>query len=409
MMRDFTLVIPTYNRAQQLAALLGYLETQNADCRVLVLDSSGPEVLAANRQRVAASSLDVEFAEFPDLEPIEKWRQGIHKVTTPFCALCADDDLVILEGVRRCLVSLRSNLTASVVQGYSFTFLLRPDGDIELNNIVYFRPTIDDPSPLERLARLFQQYQALNYGVFRARVLQRILDALQPMKQTLARELLWSALTAITGHVIRVPDFSYGRSMGASAAYDYWHPLEWLCKDPDSLFAEYLRYRELTAAAIIKGTDNEHQLDEICDMLDLIHLRYLARHLPDSAVEFIAEQQISGASFAEYWPRHEIHMPLYQAAGIRPSPGSEKLGPVNIRGPERSYHLFPNFYAPRGIDSPQMDNIVHLINALDGYRSCSRRRDVIRTRTRWRRDQCSFEKDNSQTAERDGDERMGHR
>ena len=148
MMRDFTLVIPTYNRAQQLAALLGYLETQNADCRVLVLDSSGPEVLAANRERVAASSLDVEFAEFPDLEPIEKWRQGIHKVTTPFCALCADDDLVILEGVRRCLVSLRSNLTASVVQGYSFTFLLRPDGDIELNNIVYFRPTIDDPSPL---------------------------------------------------------------------------------------------------------------------------------------------------------------------------------------------------------------------------------------------------------------------
>ena len=85
MMRDFTLVIPTYNRAQQLAALLGYLEAQNADCRVLVLDSSGPEVLAANRERVAASSLDVEFAEFPDLEPIEKWRQGIHKVRTPFC------------------------------------------------------------------------------------------------------------------------------------------------------------------------------------------------------------------------------------------------------------------------------------------------------------------------------------
>ena len=164
-----------------------------------------------------------------------------------------------------------------MVQGYSFTFLLRPDGDMELNNIVYFRPTIDDPSPLERLTKLFQQYQALNYGVFRTRALQRTLDALQSMKQTLARELLWSALTAISGHVIRLPHFSYGRSMGPSAAYDYWHPLEWLCKDPDSLFAEYLHYRELTAAAIIKRADNEHQLDEICDMLDLIHLRYLAQ------------------------------------------------------------------------------------------------------------------------------------
>ena len=53
-MHDFTLVIPTYNRAQQLAALLSYLEAQNADCRVLVLDSSRPEALAANRQRAAA-------------------------------------------------------------------------------------------------------------------------------------------------------------------------------------------------------------------------------------------------------------------------------------------------------------------------------------------------------------------
>ena len=149
MMHDFTLVIPTYNRSQLLAALLRYLEAQNADCPVLVLDSSSPEELAANRERAAASSLDLEFAEFPDLEPSEKWRQGLRKVRTPFCSLCADDDIVILEGVRHCLVSLRSNLAASVVQGYSFSFVSRPDGDMELNNIVYFRPTIDDPSPLE--------------------------------------------------------------------------------------------------------------------------------------------------------------------------------------------------------------------------------------------------------------------
>jgi glycosyltransferase domain-containing protein len=372
MMHDFTLVIPTYNRSQQFAALLSCLEAQNADCRVLVLDSSRPEALAANRKRAAASSLDLEFSEFPNLEPSEKWRQGLRKVRTPFCGLCADDDLVILEGVRHCLVSLRSNLAASVVQGYSFSFLSRPDGDIELNSIVYFRPTIDDPSPLERLDKLFQQYQALSYGVFRTPTLQRTLDALQSLTQPLARELLWSALTAIGGHIIRLPHFSYGRSMDPSAAYDYWHPLEWFSQDPDSLFAEYLRYRELTTAAILRRPDNEHQLDEIHGMLDLVHLRYLAQHTPDSAVQFIIDQQIAGANFAEYWPRHEIHLPLHQAAGIRPSPGPDKLGPLNIRGPERSYHLFPSFYAPGEIDSPQMDKIVHLINALDGYRpACS--------------------------------------
>jgi glycosyltransferase domain-containing protein len=368
MMHDFTLVIPTYNRSQRLSALLGYLEAQNADCRVLVLDSSCPEALAANRERTAASSLDLEFAEFPDLEPSEKWRQGLRKVRTPFCGLCADDDLVILEGVRHCLVNLRSNLAASMVQGYSFSFLSRPDGDMELNGIVYFRPTIDDPSPLERLDKLFQQYQALTYGVFRTPTLQRILDALQSLTQTLARELLWSALTAIGGHVIRLPHFSYGRGMAPSADRDYWHPLEWFSKDPDSLFAEYLRYRELTTAAIFKRPDNEHQLDEIHSMLDLVHLRYLAQHMPDSTVQFIVEQQIAGANFAEYWPRHEIHLPVYDAAGIRATPELETLGPMSIRGPDRSYHLFPGFYAPRGIDSPQMADIVRLINVLNSYR-----------------------------------------
>ena len=111
-MRDFTLIIPTYNRARLLAALLSYLETEKADCHVLVLDSSRPEVMAANRARVAASSLDIEFVEFPELMPEEKWRQGIHKVSTPYCALCADDDLIILDGLRRCLDALRDNPAA---------------------------------------------------------------------------------------------------------------------------------------------------------------------------------------------------------------------------------------------------------------------------------------------------------
>jgi glycosyltransferase domain-containing protein len=368
MMRDFTLIIPTYNRAQLLAALLSYLETEKADCHILVLDSSCPEVLAANRARTAASSLDIEFADFTDLVLDEKWRQGIKKVSTPYCALCADDDLVILEGVRRCLDALRRNPAASAVQGYSFTFLSRPDGDMELNNIVYFSPSIDEGSPLQRLTSLFEQYQAPSYGAFRTVALQRIFDTLQPMTKILPRELLWSALTVIEGHLIRLPDFSSGRSMGPSGAYEHWHPLEWFCKDPDGLFANYLRYRELLAHAVLQRPDNQQCPDDVHGVLDLIHFRYLAKHAPDSVLEFIAEQQMAGVDFGEYWPRHEIHLPLYEAAGIGTSEPAETLGPVNMRGRERSYILFPSFYAPLGIEPPKMDSIVRLIGILDRYR-----------------------------------------
>jgi glycosyltransferase domain-containing protein len=367
-MRDLTLIVPTYNRPQLLAALLGYLEAEKADCRVLVLDSSSPDVLAANRDRVAGCGLDAEFLEFPDLDPTEKWRRGLHRVTTPFCAFCADDDLVIVEGVRRCLDVLRSSPASSVVQGYSFTFLPRPEGDIELNNIVYFRPTIDDRSPLRRLDKLFQKYQAPTYGLFRAPALRRIFDALPPAMKILTRELLWSALAAIDGHLVRLPDFSYGRCMGPSGSYDCWHPLEWFCKDPDGLFREYLHYRNLLARAIMQRADNNQKPEEIHGMLDLIHLRYLGRHAPDSVLEFIAEQQIAGVDFAEYWQRHEIHLPLYQAAGVAASAEAETLGPLTMRGHERSYTLFPRFYAPRGLDSPPLDSIARLLAALDKYR-----------------------------------------
>jgi hypothetical protein len=56
-MRDFTLIVPTHNRGPLFAALLSYLETEKAECHVLVLDSSRPEILTANRARVAASNL----------------------------------------------------------------------------------------------------------------------------------------------------------------------------------------------------------------------------------------------------------------------------------------------------------------------------------------------------------------
>jgi glycosyltransferase domain-containing protein len=309
----------------------------------------------------------VKFAEFPDVDPTEKWRQGIHMVKTPFCALCADDDLVILDGLRRCLNTLRTNLAASVVQGYSFTFLPQLNGDIELNNIVYFNPSIEEKSAVGRIAKLFEQYQAPTYGAFRTPVLQRIYDASRPLERDLSRELLWSALTAVEGAIIRLPCFSYGRNMGPSGAYECWHPLEWFCKDPDSLFAEYLRYRELVAAAVLERADNDQTPQQVCDMLDCIHLRYLAKHAPDSVLEFIVQQQVAGADFASYWPSHEIQLPLYHSSGVRPSKMGETLSPTNIRRKDRSYKLFPSFFAPLGVEAPRVDEVVQLLATLDSY------------------------------------------
>jgi glycosyltransferase domain-containing protein len=371
-MQDFTLVIPTYNRPKPLEALLAYLRAKKQRCRILILDSSQPPARAANNSIIALTDLNVQYSEFPsEMHPFDKFHEGVHQVTTEFCALCADDDLIVLEGVERCLDTLRSNPQASVAQGYSFSFQCRPNGDMDVRSILYFTPTIDDATPLARLANLFGRYQAATYGNYRTSVLQRILATVRPMTSILGRELLGSGLAAVEGQMVRVPCFSHGRSTDASESYQHWHPLEWFAQDPQGLFTEYRRYRELMEQAVLERPDNNLDAAAVRRILDLINLRYLIRHAPDGALAFMAQQKLFGTAFEEYWPRPEIHQPLYEAACIGTTapaatePTSVKRGRF---GRARAYHLHPNFSTPLGVQAPGPDGVKNLLLGLDHYR-----------------------------------------
>jgi len=364
-MRDFTLIVPTCNSAQRLAALLNYLDSAKADCLVLVLDSSDSEVLAANRARAKTLKLDIEIVGYPGLQTGQKCQRGLRKVATDFCAFCGDGDIVILEGFRRSLDMLRRNPAAPMAQGYSFSFLARRDGDLELSDFSRFMTGMGNASPVERLDKLFQHYQTASHGIFRTSAVQRIFAALEPLSTALARNLLWSALAVIDGPPILLSDLTYGRGIDLENVADHVDPLERFCTDPEGLMAEYLHYRELLVAALMRRPDNELERDEACDLLDVIHLRYFAQHAPDSLLEFVAQQEIAGTDFADYWPRRKVNSPSHAAAG---EDTSQTAAPISMRGRERRYFVFPSFYAPPQGASPQLDAIVRLIDILDVYR-----------------------------------------
>jgi glycosyltransferase involved in cell wall biosynthesis len=262
---------------------------------------------------------------------------------------------------------------------------------MDLGAILYFTPTIDEVTPLARLANLFDCYQAATYGNYRTEVLQQIFDSLRPMKSILARELLGSALTAIEGAMIRVPQFSHGRSMSPSEHYEHWHPLEWFIRDARSLFEEYRQYRELIAERVLQRADNNCDEGAVRRILDLVHLRYFAKHAPQAALDFIIEQEMGGKQFAEYWQRKGIQQPLWEAAGLAtPQPGAP-TGPASrllrglltgeVRHPrsdqcrrlpgsvqrKRTFNLRPDFVAPASIAPPSGQAIDRLLDSLDNY------------------------------------------
>ena len=80
---------------------------------------------------------------------------------------------------------------------------------------------------------------------------------------------------------------------------------------------------------------------------------------------------MAGVDFAEYWPRHEIHLPISNTMDAGSLAQAETLDPMKMRGRERSYILGPSFYAPLGTDAPRLSEIVDLINTLDAYRPAS--------------------------------------
>src|SRR5262249_29952393 len=148
----------------------------------------------ANRAQAKTLELDLEIVECAGLETGEKYRQGLHKVATAFCGFCSDSDIVILEGVRRCLDALRDNPAAATAHGHSFSFVAKRDGDFELSDFGSFAADIGHASPVERLGRLFQNYRTARHGIFRTHALQQTFAALEPMSTALGRELSWSAL-----------------------------------------------------------------------------------------------------------------------------------------------------------------------------------------------------------------------
>lgn len=279
-----TLVVPTYNRPALLARLLQYLARCAAGTRVLVLDSSEREAQAQNASAAGALRNARHVAFGPTIDPYEKMRDGMGLVETPYCSLCADDDLVVPSAVERCVEALERDRSAALAHGLYFNFNETPA--FELASIVYRGASIADEQPLARLRTLFRRYEAVIYGVYRSSVARRVFRDVATLDSVLARELLTGAMTTVLGKCLRVPHFYYGRNTGESLSYSGWHPHEILAQRPEWLFTTYRPFRNLVLEALREtGDDTDPVTAE--HVLDLVMLRYL--ELPADLIDYVID------------------------------------------------------------------------------------------------------------------------
>lgn len=390
----YTLVIPTYNRPEDLGRLLRFLAHQKAPFPVLVLDSSRPEIHEQNTAACRELALDLRLERFdPAMPPFEKFWRGAELVRTEFSSLCADDDLVLVSSIGTIVDFLAGNPDCSVAHGWYFNFYLSA-GALGLTGIAYRGASVDASDPVDRLHQLFRNYEALTYGVHRTSVLRRVLSHVQSVESMLGRELLGGGLAVIAGKAARLPVLYAGRSLGPSAPYVNWHPVDFLAGSPQHLFGEYVRYR----AKLLEYYDEcgypAGNRDELVKLIDLVHLRYLSEYFTPKVLDYMIEQTRKGRSRQEImggvWPvllergglegalqrnrslrrlrdRFAPWLRGYHIRKITRAHAYRTVRMTSAPGAQRDYHVYPEFDAQ--LAGPELGmKTESLIGTLADYR-----------------------------------------
>jgi glycosyltransferase domain-containing protein len=395
-LKDFTLVIPTYNRPDDLRRNLLFHDAQGLQSRVLVLDSSTDAVKAANRRTLSRVELAVEHVEYSETtHPFDKFGDGVGRVNTLYCALCADDDLLLHTGLRAALKALAADPDVAVAHGYYFLFgQLQDKTGIDLTTMLYASPGIVDDHPLVRLRRLMHSYQALTYGVYRSSVLKDVYRHMTGVGSLMFRELLSSALPLLAGKAVRVPDFYGARAhaTGDDARRTRWHPLEWFMRDSADMIREYARYRRALLGFARGRLPNGMGAESAARIIDTIHFGYLARHMPDEVQEHALAQEMKGRGIDDYWGDAPLQHALikahnsafgpsdgepltsrvaraFPAGTIDPQTGQAAFWPLVVRTPARDYRFHQGFLdnslsAILDVDGPMINE---LMNGLDNF------------------------------------------
>lgn len=295
---QFTLIVPTYNRPGELARLLAYLSSHRVEFPVLVLDSSDPDTKVRNKAQSESAGCDVRYADFDASTPVWlKFLRGAEMVQTPFCSLCADDDVVLPQSLEAILGFLAAHPDYSVAHGWYYTFY--DNGHIGITSNVYRSASLDQDDAIDRLYAMFRSYEAVTYGVYRTQVMQSVLADVQGVESMLGRELLGGALTLAHGKAARIPVFYYGRSHLPSHPYTHWHPLDFLISSPEGFYRDYAAYRRILLQRLATLGYAGHDPTDTATLVDLIHFRYLSDYVKPGVMDYLVERKMANTPKAE--------------------------------------------------------------------------------------------------------------
>lgn len=202
----FTLVIPSHNRHQHLKRSISYFSSLNA--HVLICDSS----LEPLRQPL---SDNMQLLHVPNLGFADKILYALEKTDTPFVALCADDDFILIETLNKGVELLEDSNEYSVVLGRNIAFHEEFDGCFYSE----MKSTSRDiaSTPASNAANFFSNYHQILWGLYSKEVLKKSFELIKKANYRNDNfiELTLGAVACYTGGIRILDDVWSVRELSA--------------------------------------------------------------------------------------------------------------------------------------------------------------------------------------------------
>lgn len=281
-LNELTITIPTYNRQTHLKRLLTYYQQTGLQTRFLVLDSSNEDTVAANAALVASCGERFRHVVFPSSMPVAtKLFQGLLLVETPYCAFCADDDLVFPDAIAHALDFLASHTDYVCTDGIYLNFF-PSKGTINFQ-VEYGSRGIDAKHPAARVFRLFQSYESMFYAVFRTPDLRDVFSFVKDIPSLHYQELFQAAGVLLKGKSHRLPEFYAARQHcdAAEPTRDKWQTFYWFADDNVEFLSHYLAYRdELWRFYESFGAEPHMDRKDFNNAMDMAHVTFFSENCP---------------------------------------------------------------------------------------------------------------------------------
>jgi glycosyltransferase domain-containing protein len=229
-----TVVIPTRNRPQFLARLLGYYSAEQFNHKLIIADSSDRDDQFRNGSIIKAVSkrLNIDYRVF---DPLTEFTTKLHKavgmVDTTYMAVGADDDFFVPSATNRALSFLDANPDYTIAHGESGVFVTESGlahGEItELHR--YGQRTIDSDTGVERLINHLNCYTTTFYSLHRTKQFRDCYRSMLNIKADLYfSELLHSCLSIVQGKAKKLHGLYLMRQGFAPKEYQVLDVFDWI-------------------------------------------------------------------------------------------------------------------------------------------------------------------------------------